>query len=52
MELRFFSVGVYVGAGTSSMVYRMVMASEISSRGSIDLENVVGAEELLEDELN
>lgn len=33
------------------MVYRMVMASEISSRGSIDLENVVGAEELSEDEL-
>lgn len=33
------------------MVYRVVMASEISSRGSLDLENVVGAEELSEDEL-
>lgn len=33
------------------MVYRVVMASEISSRGSLDLENAVGAEELSEDEL-
>lgn len=33
------------------MVYRVVMASEISSRGSLDLENVFGAEELSEDEL-
>lgn len=33
------------------MVYRVVMASEISSRGSLDLENVVGAEVLSEDEL-
>lgn len=33
------------------MVYRVVMASEISSRGSLDLENLVGAEELSEDEL-
>lgn len=33
------------------MVYWVVMASEISSSGSLDLENVVGAEELSEDEL-
>lgn len=44
-----------MGAGTSSTVYGVVISSVISSRGSLDFENVVGAEDELElddEELN
>lgn len=43
-----------MGAGTSSTVYGVVISSVISSRGSLDFENVVGAEDELEldDELD
>lgn len=40
--------GAEVGAGTSSTVYRVVISSLISRRGSSDFENVVGAEDELE----
>eukprot|EP00105_Crassostrea_gigas_P006887 XP_011420953.1 PREDICTED: uncharacterized protein LOC105323593 [Crassostrea gigas] len=47
--------GAEMGAGTSSTVYGVVISSVISSRGSLDFENVVGAEDELElddEELN
>lgn len=46
--------GAEMGAGTSSTVYGVVISSVISSRGSLDFENVVGAEDELEldDELD
>lgn len=46
--------GAEMGAGTSSTVYGVVISSVISSRGSLDFENVVGAEYELEldDELD